>query len=143
MDLTKQFPRGPREKIAGIAMLARTIDKARALLAGTNGDYIYDCPMDKKLFSTLGVSSDEFLDMVRRSPDDIAVVAWLRGRNALPEGAAVDEHNAAIEHWGPTSEQGRERFERQRDLVAPGRTDVTTWTDLLDVEEGRFVSAAG
>jgi hypothetical protein len=45
MDLRTQFPRSPRERVAGVAMFARTIDKARAQLAGTLGEFIYDCPM--------------------------------------------------------------------------------------------------
>ena len=143
MDLTKQYPRGPRERLAGVAMLARTIDKARAQLAGTLGEYIFNCPMDRQLFGTLGVTADEFLDMVSRSPDDIAVVAWLRGRNAALEGEAIDTHNRAIENWAPKSPEGRERFARERDAIAPGRTDITTWTDLIDVEEGRLAPAAG
>ena len=124
-------------------MLARTIDKARAAIAGTAGEYIFDCPMDRQLFATLGVTADEFLELVGRSPDDIAVVAWLRGRNAPLEGVAIDDHNRAIEAWAPKSAEGRERFERQRNAIAPGRTDITTWTDLIDAEEGRLAPAAG
>jgi len=118
-------------------MLARTIDKARAQLAGMLGDYVFDCPMDRQLFASLGIAGDEFLDVVSQSPDDIAVVAWLRGRDAFPAGESLDAHNDAIENWAPKTEESRARFERQREAIAPGRTDVTTWTDLLDVEEGR------
>ena len=143
MDLTKQYPRSPRERLAGVAMLARTIDKARAQMAGTTGEYIFDCSMDRQLFKTLGVSADEFLDVVLRSPDDIAVVAWLRGRNALPEGAAIDEHNHAIENWAPSSPEGLKRFAQQRELLVPGRNDIATWTDLIDAEEGRLAETAG
>jgi Domain of unknown function (DUF5069) len=126
-----------------MSMLARTIDKARAQLSGTLGEYVYDCPMDRQLFATLGIDADEFLEVVSRSPDDIAVVAWLRGRESIPEGGALDAHNDAIENWAPKSEEGRARFERQREALAPGRPDVTTWTDLLDIEEGRLTPVAG
>lgn len=129
--------------MAGVSMLARTIDKARAQLAGTLGDYVYDCPMDRQLFETLGIKGDEFLEVVSRSPDDIAVVAWLRGRDAIPDGGDLEAHNDAIEHWAPKSDEGRARFERQREVLAPGRPDVTTWTDLLDIEEGRLAPVAG
>jgi len=143
IDLTNSYPRGPRERLAGMTMLARTIDKARAQLAGTLGEYVYDCPMDRQLFSTLGIAGDEFLEVVSRSPDDIAVVAWLRGRDAIPEGETLDAHNDAIENWAPKSADGKERFERQREAIAPGRPDIATWTDLLDVEEGRLAAVAG
>ena len=142
MDLTKAFPRGPRERLAGVAMLPRTIDKARAQLSGTLGEYIFDCPMDRQLFATLGVSAEDFLDLVSRSPDDIALVAWLRGRNVPLEAPAIEEHNRVIEGWAPKSPEGRARFEIQRERLAPGRTDITTWTDLIDVEEGRLARVA-
>jgi|SRR5690348_4983489 len=143
IDLTNSYPRGPRERLAGMSMLARTTDKARAQLAGTLGEYVYDCPMDRQLFSTLGIAGDEFLEVVSRSPDDIAVVAWLRGRDAIPEGEALDAHNDTIENWAPKSPEGKARFERQREMIAPDRPDVTTWTDLLDIEEGRLAPVAG
>ncbi|MBI5777374.1 MAG: DUF5069 domain-containing protein, partial [Nitrospirae bacterium] len=44
MDLRKNYPRSPREKLAGYVHLPRMIDKCRASLAGTEGDYIYPCP---------------------------------------------------------------------------------------------------
>jgi hypothetical protein len=40
LDLSKRAPRGPREKLDGLCMLPRTIDKMRALLPGGNvGSY--------------------------------------------------------------------------------------------------------
>ena len=39
MDLTKTYPRSPKAKLAGVVMLARTTDKARANNAGTAGPY--------------------------------------------------------------------------------------------------------
>ena len=143
MDLTKQFPRGPRERAIGVAMLARTIDKARAKLAGTLGEYYFDCPMDRQLFATLGIDADAFLDAVLRSPDDWGVIEWLKRRGALPSAAVLAAHNQAIESWAPKTPEGRIRFEASREKVAPGRSDIMTWTDLIDVEEGRLAVRSG
>lgn len=143
MDLTKCYPRGPRERLNGIAMLARSIDKARALLAGTIGEYFFDCPMDKQLFAALGVTSADFLDAVRRSPGDAEVLDWLRVRGVSLTGAALEVHNRAIESWKPKSETGLVRFLEQREMLAPGRTDIATWTDLIDIEEGRVAPVGG
>ena len=38
MDLTRAFPRSPYDMLAGMVMLGRTTDKARALLADGLGD---------------------------------------------------------------------------------------------------------
>lgn len=124
-------------------MLPRTIDKARAQLAGTIGEYFFDCPMDRQLFATLGVTAVEFLGAVRGSAGDDGVIRWLRERGAIPSGAPLDAHNRAIAGWAPKSEEGRARFLVQREKLAPKRTDVTTWTDLIDVEEGRVPLATG
>jgi hypothetical protein len=124
-------------------MLGRTIDKARASNAGTLGDYIYDCPMDKALFAALDVGGDEFARVVRAATDDDGVVAGLRSRGALPSGDILERHNAAIDAWAPKSEEGRARFLATREQVAPGRDDIATWTDLLDFEEGRAALRAG
>ena len=45
MDLRKHFPRSMRAKLEGYVHLARMIDKCRAVQAGTEGEYIYPCPM--------------------------------------------------------------------------------------------------
>ena len=143
MDLTTTYPRSPRERLAGLMMLARTIDKARANLGGKLGEYVFDCPMDRQLFATLGVSADEFLEVVARSPDDMAVIAWLRGRNAIPDDERLDAHNRSIEGWAPKTDASKARFQRDRERLAPGREDIVTWTDLIDVEEGRLARVAG
>src|SRR5882724_8082279 len=44
--LTKEAPRSPRIRVGGYAILGRTIDKCRALVAGNIGEYHFDCPLD-------------------------------------------------------------------------------------------------
>ena len=55
MDLTTNYPASVREQMHGIVQLKRTIEKGKAFAAGTNGEYDYDCPMDKHLFEFLGI----------------------------------------------------------------------------------------
>ena len=61
MDLTKHYPRSVREPFAGVVQIGRTIDKARAHVAGTVGEYHYNCPMDRAVFAFLGVEDAESL----------------------------------------------------------------------------------
>lgn len=46
VDLTQRPPRSPRVRLDGYTILPRLLDTARATLAGTNGDYIYNNPND-------------------------------------------------------------------------------------------------
>src|SRR5512135_190240 len=46
-DLTKRPPRSPRVRLGGYVILPRMLDKGRAAVAGTPGEYHYNCPMDQ------------------------------------------------------------------------------------------------
>jgi hypothetical protein len=76
-DLTKQAPHSPRERIAGFAIASRAIDKCRASVAGTLGDYHYDCPLDNQLFNFKGITGEQFKTAVQASTNYEEVGAWL------------------------------------------------------------------
>lgn len=136
MDLTKEFPRSPRAELDGIKLLPRAIDKARAQLSGTLGEYVYyGCRFNLKLFNTLGVTDDEFLDAVRTSQDDGGVLEWVSDL-VRPEREKIEEMNAWVENNEPAPDECRE-FKDELERVDPGNGSARTWTDLIDLEEGR------
>ncbi|MEO5656188.1 MAG: DUF5069 domain-containing protein, partial [Nitrospiria bacterium] len=49
LDLSREVPRSPRDRLGGLVHLGRMIDKARAKSAGTLSDYLYPCPLDQVL----------------------------------------------------------------------------------------------
>ena len=57
---TEWKPRPRPRTIGGIEWLARMSDKARAHAKGTIGDYIFNCPADKKLLAALELDADTF-----------------------------------------------------------------------------------
>lgn len=142
MDLTKTVPRSPKDKLLGLVSLKRAIDKAKAHNAGRLGEYHYDCPHDRPLFKFLGTNGDEFARKVRELDSDRAIADWVQ--NSFLGGktpADIERFNAERMHWHP--EPGhREYFDALRDKVAPGRDDLETWFDLLDLEENRPVPEA-
>lgn len=77
-DLGKQAPHSPRERVAGFAIVARTIDKCRASLAGTPGEYHFDCPLDNLLFSFKGISGEQFKSAVQAANNYEDVGIWLQ-----------------------------------------------------------------
>ena len=72
-DLTQCPPRSPRARLGGFAHLPRLIDKARATVAGTNGDYHYDCPVDGHFWAFTGIKPAPFLKEVKTGAGDRSV----------------------------------------------------------------------
>ena len=138
MNLTKSFPRSPKEKLAGVVMIARTIDKARASNAGTLGEYKYDCPLDKELFEFLGADQAEFADKADEL-DDRQFEQWVRQRFLVNKTQSdIDGFNAEFLADAPAPDsESEQRFLSLRNRIDASRTDVVTWPGLLDLEEGR------
>jgi len=76
-DLSKDFPRSPRETLGGYVLAARTLDKCRATLAGTAGEYHFDCPLDNFFFSFTEITGTEFKDFVATGASDDEVAKWI------------------------------------------------------------------
>ncbi len=139
MDLRKNFPRSMRVKLAGYVHLARMIDKCRAVLAGTEGEYIYPCPMDERLMDYAGITAEQFTAAVKSNAHDEGVAAWFQQAAQPHSLAELEEWNQKLLRRGPSSPESAERFKKYRDAVDPSRTDLTAWSDLQDLEEGRTV----
>jgi hypothetical protein len=88
-DLTKQAPRSPRERLAGFVIANRAVDKCRASLAGTLGEYRYDCPLDNMLFSFKGITGEQFKTAVQASTNDEEVGAWLQANGTARTPAEI------------------------------------------------------
>ena len=99
LDLSEQPPHSPRERIGGFAIACRAVDKCRASLAGTLGEYRYDCPLDKELFSFKGITADQFKAAVRAAKNYDEVGAWL-----VANGTAKTPPE--IEDWSEDMEAG-------------------------------------
>jgi hypothetical protein len=139
MDLRNHFPRSMRVKLAGYVHLARMIDKCRAVLAGTEGEYIYPCPMDNRLMEFAGITTDQFTATVKASPSDDLVATWFTQVAKSHTPAELEVWNRMMLSRGPSTLKKQEYFNTLRDAVDPTRTDLTAWADLQDLEEGRHV----
>ena len=95
LDLRARPPRHPRERLGGLVMLPRTIDKARALLAGGEpGRYVISPGISSYVLDKLGVTEAAFVAVVAASRDDAEVAARVL--------AGVDA--ARIERWSSNLE---------------------------------------
>lgn len=141
MDLTKTYPRSVRDRFAGIVQIGRTTDKARAYKAGMVGEYHYNCGMDKAVFEFLGIDDHEAYADRAVSMDDASLERWLTDTYiAKKSKAEIDRWNREwLEHGPEPGSDGEKFFVELRDQIAPGRRDVRSWPDLLDLDEHRDV----
>jgi hypothetical protein len=138
MDLTKTTPRSVSTMMLGIVQLARTTDKAKAVAHGTIGEYKYDCSMDQGLFEYLGMDPKTFLNIVKDAKSDSEIEAYAKTFVAKKDPRSIEAFNKKWLSAVPTGESLK-HFQELRTKIASSRTDVVSWPDLLDLEEGRAV----
>ena len=137
MDLSKVFPRSPKQKMAGLVHLGRMIDKGRAYKEKKLADYIYPCPLDKIILNFLCVEADTFANITVEKKDE-EISNWVKEliKSKTPNDLVLI--NKIILEKKPDSEDRLKYYNKTRDKIDPSRSELTTWVDLMDLEEGRF-----
>jgi Domain of unknown function (DUF5069) len=133
-NLTQRPPRSPRVRLGGYTILPRVLDKARATLAGTNGEYKFNNPLDNVLFGFAGVTSDSFLAQVKTGAGDFEMLQWFQtqAKKAPYETAAWSAWTETFaEHDGETREWMAGRI-RTMDVR---RSDIQSLFDYLDLDD--------
>ena len=139
-DLTKMAPHSPRERLAGFVIASRAVDKCRASLAGTLGEYHYDCPLDKQLFSFKGVTGDQFKAAVQASTNYEEVGAWLQANGTAKTPAEIKTWSDAAEASSPMKDaEKRPHFieECSRLGLNPQMNTTFDWLEADDRESFR------
>lgn len=139
-DLTQFPPRSPRVKLGGYAHLPRLLDKARAFAAGKNGGYHYNCPLDRRFFDFTAIDHEAMLAEIKVGRTDTQMLAWINARTSRQpwEIAAWSEW---LSQLGVGSADMHEWFVAMIKGNAPDREDITTFFDLLDLDD--YVSYGG
>jgi hypothetical protein len=141
-DLTQQAPRSPRVRLGGYAILPRMLDKGRATIAGKNGEYHYACPMDQRLLTFLGLDPEALKKELAAGKGDGEILEWIQ-KNAKnqPNEVEIAGWSAQAEQRVPSDVESREYFHEIHRKTAPKREDISTWFDVLDVDD--YVSFGG
>jgi hypothetical protein len=137
MDLSRAFPRSPKQEMAGLVHLPRMIDKGRAYKENKLATYIFPCPLDGIILNFLRVDSEVFANMTRDKKDE-EINDWAKKITESKSQSDLDFINKQILDRRPDSEDRLDYFNDLRDKIDPSRTDVDTWADLIDLEEGHL-----
>ena len=129
-----------RATLAGYVIAGRTLDKCRADIAGTAGEYHFDCPLDQLFFNFAGIRSEKFKDLVATGVDDAAVAAWIEtNANKHTKEAVVQWNNDLRDKR--ISEMPIELqvyLEGYIPEFIPADKIVYHWFDVYDIEEKRI-----
>jgi Domain of unknown function (DUF5069) len=142
-DLTKDYPRSPRETLCGYVIAGRILDKCRAALAGTAGEYHYACPLDNFFFAFSQISADDFKDFVASGASDEAVAEWI-GRTAKmrPRSEIIKWNNEwRYKRLTEMPDAIQEFMEEYVPLYVPAsiRHHIDYFFDIYDAEEKRIL----
>ncbi|MFL6589799.1 MAG: DUF5069 domain-containing protein [Chthoniobacterales bacterium] len=136
-DLTKRPPRSPRCRLGGYVILARLLDKGRAAIAGKNGEFTYDAPMDQHLKEFMGLDFPALKEQLATGAGDGEILAWVNA-NAKPPRAAweIEAWSTFMERRGPSGDvETLQYFAGYVGKFAQEREDVKTWFDLVDLDD--------
>ncbi len=133
IDLARHAPRSPyNTEVAGIAGLARTLDKARALNTDSIGGYWYgeDSGHDRLVLRFIGATPQEFLNLIKDLTGDNDVTNWI-GTNVPKTPDEIAAFNDEMVNRRPETERHRAIFAKLLAKLDPGRTDIQTFFDLI------------
>lgn len=141
-DLTKRPPRSTRVRLGGYVLLPRMLDKGRATIAGKNGEYHYNCPLDQRFLGFVGINADALKKQLAAGKGDWEILEWIE-KNAKHKHsqAEIAAWSAHAELRTPMDVESRQYFNDLQSKCAPKREDISSWFDLLDADD--YVSFGG
>ena len=136
-DLTKRPPRSPRCRLGGYAILPRLLDKGRADIAGLNGEFNYNAPLDQHIINFLGLDVAALREQLAAGKGDGEILEWINA-NAKHKRAPweIEQWSEFHEHRGPDSDAETLAF--FADYVgkfSKTREDIKTYFDVVDLDD--------
>jgi hypothetical protein len=141
IDLTQRPPRSMRQRLGGLVLLPRIIDKGRATLAGKNGEYNFNSPTDQFLVRFLGLDLTALLKELGKGDGDI--LQWVHANAKIPRTPwEINAWSAYMETRGPDSNaESLASFAEYIGQHSKTREDIKSWFDALDLDD--YVSFGG
>jgi Domain of unknown function (DUF5069) len=136
-NLIQRPPRSPRVRLGGHVILARILDKGRAELAGTAGEYRYNNPLDRHWFGFTGITPGALRAELATGKGDGEILAWIQATAPRPrEPWEIRQWSAYHDERGPDSDaETLGYFLANVSALSRTREDIRTWFDRLDLDD--------
>jgi len=134
-NLTNEAPRSPRLRVGGYAILGRTIDKCRALVAGNIGEYHFDCPLDRTLFGFKGIRGEDFRAQIEQGRSDEEIIEWLNQSGEEKTPAQIRRWSEKMEASSLHDDLEKRDFfveETKKLGLDPEKTTTFAWLEVDD-----------
>ena len=139
-DLTKDYPRSPRETLGGYVLAARAVDKCRAVLAGTGGEYHSGCPLDAMFLDFASIPYEKFREYVATGATDQEIAEWIEKNAKQRPRIEIIRWNNDL-RYKRISELPDKLQEYMEDYIpqsVPRNRPVYAFFDVYDLEEERI-----
>lgn len=137
LDLKQAAPRSARIRLGGYMLLPRLIDKCRADIAGTIGDYHTNCMLDQEFLLFVGIDYDALREQIERGAGDHAILDWTTANQSQPRSPwEIVRWNEYQESRAPAHHTDLSDY--FLGVVASHdktRGDIRSWPDLLDFDD--------
>ena len=136
-DLTQRPPRSPRTRLGGYVLLSRMLDKGRATLAGTNGEYNYDSRSTSTSLVSSALTQKKLLAELKEGKDAGKMLGWIQA-NAKHQQTPwkIQQWSAYHDRRGPDSDaETLVFFAEYVAKLSKTREDIKTWADALDLDD--------
>lgn len=100
-DLLQEPPRSPREKLGGYIIAARLLDKCRAHLNDTFGEYTIGRFMDTLFLDFTSINLEAFKTFVATGATDDEVANWIQKQSKQKDRLAVTKWNNQLLYASP------------------------------------------
>lgn len=141
-DLSKEYPGSPHEMLGGYVILARCLDKCRAFLVGTNGDYnFWPCTLCAELEAFTGIAHEKLKDFVATGGTDREVAEWVNSQSKIKDKIAIIRWNNKMRDMriSEMPDHAQEFLEDYiQENLPPQHRPVYVWFDVFDIEEERL-----
>ena len=113
-DLTTFPPRSARVRLGGYVILPRLLDKGRAAIQGKNGEYHYNCPLDQRFLSYVGIDATTLKEQLASGKGDWEILDWIN------TNAKSKRDDVEIANWSAIQESGL------RPIWSPASSSIVT-----------------
>jgi hypothetical protein len=104
-NLTREAPRSPKVILGGFVILARAIDKCRAVLAGTEGGYEFNCELDNFLFRFKGILGKDLKKYIAQGHTDDEIVTWVVSQGTKRSQTEIDAWSTMMMNYDYSDNQ--------------------------------------